>query len=35
MTDTVQLELDGISFELKEPHSFEWIARLGTVFSCV
>ncbi|SLK13534.1 MULTISPECIES: serine/threonine-protein kinase [unclassified Paenibacillus] len=32
MTDTVQLELDGISFELKEPHSFEWIARLGTVF---
>ncbi|MFC9707438.1 serine/threonine protein kinase [Paenibacillus sp. NPDC056933] len=34
MTDTVQLELDGISFELKEPHSFEWITRLGTVF-CV
>ncbi|MEC0126695.1 hypothetical protein [Paenibacillus pabuli] len=32
MTDTVQLELDGISFELKEPHSFEWIVRMGTVF---
>lgn len=32
MTDAIQLELDGISFGLKEPHSFEWIARLGTVF---
>ncbi|UPK45612.1 serine/threonine protein kinase [Paenibacillus pabuli] len=32
MTDTIQLELDGISFELKESHSFDWIARLGTVF---
>ncbi|WP_440117949.1 protein kinase domain-containing protein [Paenibacillus sp. QZ-Y1] len=32
MTDTVQLELDGISFGLKEPHSFGWIVRLGTVF---
>lgn len=34
MTEAVQLELDGISFVLKEAHPFEWLARLGTVF-CV
>jgi serine/threonine-protein kinase len=32
MTEAVQLELDGISFVLKEAHPFEWLARLGTVF---
>ncbi|MGF9698041.1 serine/threonine protein kinase [Paenibacillus sp. MABNR03] len=32
MTDQFQLEMDGVSFVLLEPHSFEWLRPLGNVF---
>lgn len=32
MTDQVELEIDGVSFVLKESHSFDWLRPLGTVF---
>lgn len=32
MTDHVELEIDGVSFVLKESHSFDWLQPLGTVF---
>jgi serine/threonine-protein kinase len=32
MTDHVELEIDGVSFVLKESHSFDWLRPLGTVF---
>lgn len=28
----VTMELDGIAFELREPHDFAWLRRLGRVF---
>jgi serine/threonine-protein kinase len=32
MTDQIELEIDGVSFVIKEAHSFDWLQPLGTVF---